>query len=43
MAASGSTNPERDANGDGIVNSVDFSLTSRAINRKLKDGLWVDD
>jgi surface-anchored protein len=43
MAASGSTNQERDVNGDGVVNSVDFSLTSRALNRKLKDGLWVDD
>ncbi len=29
MAASGTANSERDANGDGVVNSVDFSLTSR--------------
>jgi len=34
---------EFDVNGDGFVNVLDVSLTSRAVGRKLKDGLFVDD
>ena len=34
---------ERDVNGDGVVNSVDLTLVGRALGKKLKDGLWVDD
>jgi hypothetical protein len=36
----GSTNPERDANGDGVVNSNDRTLAQRAIGRKLLDSLF---
>lgn len=43
MSGLGTTDPERDVNGDGVVNSVDNSLVMRAIGKKLKDGLWVDD
>ncbi|MFM8476253.1 MAG: cadherin domain-containing protein [Planctomycetaceae bacterium] len=37
----GSTNPERDANGDGVVNSNDRTLTQRALGRKLLDSLFA--
>jgi hypothetical protein len=36
-------NAERDVNGDGIVNALDWTYASRALNRKLKDGLAIDD
>jgi len=34
---------ERDVNGDGVINSADTTLVTRALGKKLKDGLWVDD
>jgi hypothetical protein len=39
----GTNNPERDANGDGVVNATDRTLSIRAALRKLKDGLLTDD
>ena len=39
-SALGTTNPERDANGDGVVNSNDRTLTQRAFGRKLLDSLF---
>jgi hypothetical protein len=41
--ALGTANPERDVNGDGVVNSNDRTLALRANLRKLKDGLLTDD
>ncbi|WP_186775113.1 choice-of-anchor M domain-containing protein [Allorhodopirellula solitaria] len=35
--------PEADANGDGVVNSVDLAVVSRAIGKKLKDGLLTEE
>lgn len=43
LSASGTSNPESDVNGDGLVNISDTSLVSRAVGRKLKDGLFRDD
>jgi len=43
MSGSGLSVAERDVNGDGVVNSVDLTLVTRALGKKLKDGLWVDD
>lgn len=43
MSGLGTNDPERDVNGDGVVNALDNSFLTRAIGRKLKDGLWVDD
>jgi surface-anchored protein len=43
MAALRSQNPEADANGDGVVNSADLTLVTRAIGRKFKDDLFADD
>ncbi len=37
------TSAEADVNGDGSVNATDTSLVVRAIGKKLKAGLWVDD
>ncbi|HCP12094.1 MAG TPA: hypothetical protein DIT89_07145, partial [Planctomycetaceae bacterium] len=42
-AALGTVNPERDVNGDGVVNASDRTLALRANLRKLKDGLLTDD
>ena len=42
-AASGTSNPQCDLNGDGIVNSTDVLMVRRAVGRKLADGLVVDD
>ena len=42
QAAMGTTNPEYDVNGTGVVSAIDRALVLRALNRKLKDGLWVD-
>ena len=42
-AALGTANPERDVNGDGVVNANDRTLALRANLRKLKDGLLTDD
>ncbi len=39
----GSNNPNADVNGDKVVNGLDSLLASRALGRKLKDGLRVDD
>ena len=39
----GSNNPNADVNGDRVVNGVDSLLATRALGRKLKDGLRVDD
>lgn len=39
----GLANPERDVNGDGIVNVNDRTLVLRALGRRLKDGLFTDD
>jgi len=39
----GSNNPNADANGDRSTNAVDTIVTSRALGRKLKDGLRIDD
>lgn len=43
LLAAGTTNPESDANGNGIVNILDTSLVSRAMNRMLKSGLPLND
>ncbi len=43
LGALGSTNSERDGNGDGIVSAIDRTLVQRAIGRKLKDGLFTHD
>lgn len=42
-SALGTANPERDTNGDGVVNATDRTLSIRAALRKLKDGLLTDD
>ncbi|MFM7055327.1 MAG: cadherin domain-containing protein, partial [Planctomycetota bacterium] len=39
-SALGTTNPERDVNGDGVVNSNDRTLAQRAFGRKLLDSLF---
>lgn len=41
MAQGGTYNPESDANGDGLINVVDTSLVTRAINRSLNNGLPI--
>jgi surface-anchored protein len=43
MAAMRTTTPEADVNGDGIINSVDLTLLTRSIGKRLKNGLWIDD
>jgi hypothetical protein len=42
-AASGTSNPQFDLNGDGIVNSTDVLMVRRALGRRLASGLVVDD
>jgi hypothetical protein len=42
-AASGTSNPQYDLNGDGIVNSTDVLMVRRALGRRLASGLVVDD
>ncbi|MCY2997334.1 MAG: dockerin type I domain-containing protein [Planctomycetota bacterium] len=42
-AASGTSNPQFDLNGDGIVNSTDVLMVRRAVGRRLANGLVVDD
>ena len=43
MAALRNQNPEADANGDGVVNSADLTVVTRAIGRKLRDDLFTND
>ncbi|GAB5442053.1 MAG: hypothetical protein Fues2KO_24020 [Fuerstiella sp.] len=43
LSANGTNDAESDANGDGIVNRTDVSLTSRAANRKLRPDLFRND
>jgi hypothetical protein len=39
----GTANAEHDVNGDGIVNANDRTLVLRALGRKLKDDLFLDE
>jgi hypothetical protein len=43
LAAFGGSNPERDANGDGIVNALDRTLAIRSLEAALAPDLDVDD
>ena len=43
LGAQGRLDANADINGDGVVNVMDTMLTGRAMNRRLKDGLWIDD
>ena len=43
LQANGSTSAESDVNGDGLVNVLDTALMSRAIGKKIKNGLFWDD
>jgi surface-anchored protein len=43
MRGNSPVTPSVDTNGDGVVDSVDLAIVTRALGRKLKNGLWVDD
>jgi len=43
LQAGGTTSAESDVNGDGVVNVLDTALMSRAIGKKIKNGLFWDD
>jgi len=42
-AAYNTGDPERNVNGDAVVNALDLTLVLRSLNRKLGTGLWIDD
>ncbi|QDS91740.1 Calx-beta domain protein [Roseimaritima multifibrata] len=42
MSSLRNQNPDSDVNGDGVINSADLALVSRAFGKKLKDGLLTD-
>jgi len=42
MSAMRNPSPETDVNEHGVITSVDLTLVTRAIGKKLKDGLLVD-
>ncbi len=43
LSAFGTSNPERDVNGDGFVNANDRTLVLRGLGRKLKESLLLSD